>query len=80
MDGIFYIVFRIFFKGAEETHSTQYFTDKRQATQRFYNIVASELADPAVTYQYADIRDSNGSYVDGINPVIYDRRPEPNAE
>lgn len=81
MDGFFYIVFRVFFKGNTETHSTQYFTDKRQATQRFYNIVASELADPDVTYQYAEIKDCFGGNVDGLLPVVYDRRtqPEPNA-
>ena len=78
MDGLFYIVFRVFFKGAEETHSTQYFSDKLQATQRFYNIIAAELADPAVTYQYAEIKDSNGFNVDGLTPVVYDRRT-PNA-
>ena len=78
MDGLFYIVFRVFFKGTEETHSTQYFSDKLQATQRFYNIIAAELADPAVTYQYAEIKDSNGFNVDGLTPVVYDRRT-PNA-
>ena len=74
MDGLFYIVFRVFFKGATETHSTQYYTDKRQATQRFYNVISAELADPDVTYQFAELKDSTGNYVDGIYPVVYDRR------
>lgn len=74
MNPIFYIVIRIFNKGTQENHSVQQYTDKRTATQRFYNIIAADLADDAVTYQYAEIRDSNGNQVDGINPVVYDRR------
>lgn len=74
MTGIFYIVTRIYFKGSEKNNSIQYFTDKLEASQRFYNVIAADLADAAVTYQYADIRDNQGNYVDGINPVIYDRR------
>ena len=74
MTGIFYIVTRIFFKGTEKNNSIQYFSNKLEASQRFYNIIAADLANADVTYQYADIRDSQGNYVDGINPVIYDRR------
>lgn len=71
---MFYIVTRIFIKGTEENHSVQTFQDKRQATQRFYNIIASDLADPEVVYQFASIADSLGNQVDQIKPVVYDRR------
>jgi len=71
----FYIVTRIFYKGANETHSIQIFSDERQATQRFYNIIAADLADNDVTYQFASICNSNGAQI--LAPVIYDRRGEP---
>ena len=77
MDGFFYVVFRFFYKGATETHSTQFFTDKRQATQRFYNIIAQDLADDDITFQYVELKDCFSNDVDGIRPVIYDRRPQP---
>lgn len=74
MGEYFYIVTRIFFKGDNETHSVQIFTDSRQATQRFYNIIAADLADNAITYQFASICDNCGSNL--LNPVVYDRRGE----
>ena len=75
MSGNFYIVNRIVFKGKDESHSTQYFTDKLAATQRVYNIVASDLADTAVTYQMAELKDSFGNYLPDLpKPIIYDRR------
>ena len=70
----FFIVTRLFYKGTTENHSIQTFTDKRQATQRFYNIVAADLADNDITFQYASIVDCYGNMVDGIRPVVYDRR------
>ena len=75
MNPIFYIVIRIYNKGEQQNHSVQQFTDKRTATQRFYNIIAADLADDAVTYQYTEIRDCYGNPVDGLMPVVYDRRP-----
>lgn len=75
MNELFYIVIRIADKDEQKTHSVQEFTDKRTATQRFYNIIAADLADDSVTYQYTEIRDCFGGMVDGLNPVIYDRRP-----
>lgn len=78
MDGIFYIVTRIFFKGDNETHSIQLFTDSRQATQRFYGIIAADLADAAITYQFASICDNFGNNL--LNPVVYDRRGENSEE
>lgn len=76
MKDMFYIVIRIYNKGNQQNHSVQEFTDRRAATQRFYNIIAADLADTDVTYQYTEIRDCFGGMVDGLNPVIYDRRPE----
>ena len=78
MGEYFFIVTRIFYKGENETHSVQIFADKRQATQRFYGIVAADLADNAVTYQFASICDSLGNNV--LNPVVYDRRSENSEE
>ena len=80
MNGIFYVVFRFYYKGTEETHSTQFFPDKRQATQRFYNIVAQDLADNDITFQYCEITDCMGNAVDGLRPVVYDHRTSQNAE
>ena len=75
MNGISFFVTRIYYKGATESHSIQIFTDERQATQRFYNIIAADLADNDVTYQFASIMNSNGAQI--LPPVIYDRREVP---
>lgn len=80
MNEVFYVVFRFFYKGNSETHSTQFFTDKRQATQRFFNIVAQDLADNDITFQYVEIRDCFGGKVDNLDHVVYDRRTSPTAE
>lgn len=74
MNELFYIIIRVFYRGASETHSVEIKTDRRQATQRFYNIIASDLADDTITYQYCEIRDCYGNDVDGLHPVVYDRR------
>ena len=74
MENTFYIVTRIIYKGETESHSVEIKTDRRQATQRFYNIIAADLADNAVTYQFCSITDCYGNYVDDLRPVVYDRR------
>lgn len=76
MENIFYIVTRINYKGSTESHSIEIKTDKRQATQRFFNIIAADLADNTVTYQFASITDCYGNPVDNLQPVVYDRRAE----
>lgn len=76
MENYFFIVTRIFYKGESETHSVQIIADKRQATQRFYNIIAADLADNDITYQFASIVDIWGNPVDNLHPVVYDRRGE----
>ena len=73
MDGIFYSVIRIFYKGATETHSVQQYSDMREAQKRFYNIVGADLADNDITYQAAYIIDSNGVVCDW---KVFDRRAE----
>lgn len=72
MESYFFIVTRLYYKGQNETHSVQTFQDRWQATQRFYNIIATDLADNDITYQYASITDSNGNNI--LPPVVYDRR------
>lgn len=68
---IAYLVFRYYIKNGSENHSIQKFDDKLTATQRFYNIIAADLADSAITYQYTEIRGTDGGMVDGLNPVVY---------
>ena len=76
MENIFYIVTRIIYKGETESHSVEIKTDRRQATQRFYNIIAADLADNAVTYQFCSLVDCYGNYVNNLYPVVYDRRAQ----
>jgi len=80
MADIFYIITRVIYKGSNESHSIEIKTDRRQATQRYFNIIAADLSDNSVTYQFCSICDCFGNPVDNLRPVIYDRRPELNAE
>lgn len=75
MDG--YQVIRLFFKGDKETHSMQLFDDYLSAQQRYYNIIAADLADADITYQAAYIINAQGLMVDG---KVFDRRPTPEPE
>ena len=70
---MFYSVIRIFFKGDAETHSVQMFDTLQDAQKRYFNIIASDLADESVTYQSAYIIDSNGLMMEGR---VFDRRAE----
>ena len=74
MENNFFIITRIIYKGEAESHSVQIIADRRQATQRFYNVIAADLADNAVTYQFCSLCDCFGNLVDGVKPVVYDRR------
>lgn len=76
----FYIVTRVILKAGSWSNSVQRFDDERQATQRYYNIIAADLADTAVTYQFVSIYDCWGNHVGGLMPVVYDRRDEPEPE
>lgn len=70
---MFYSVIRIFFKGDVETHSVQQFDTIQDAQKRYFNIIATDLADESVTYQSAYIIDSNGLMMEGR---VFDRRAE----
>lgn len=81
MYGFFYIVIRNFYKNGKFNHSIEEYVDKRQATTRYYNIIAADLGNNDVTYQYCEIKDCKGRAVEGLPPVVYDRRPpEPEPE
>lgn len=56
----FFTVVRQYYKGDVETHSMEVKTDYMDALQRFFNIVASDLANAEITYQATYIVDSNG--------------------
>ena len=71
---MFYQVIRIFFKGATKSHSVEYFDDYGPALQRYFNIIAADLANNEVTYNAAYIIDNGGT---AIRHEVFDRRPEP---
>ena len=70
---MFYTVIRQFFKGENETHSMEIKTDREAAVQRFFNILAADLADNTITYNAAYIIDSNGLMIEGR---VFDRRTQ----
>lgn len=61
----FYSVVRLFYKGENESHSVQIFTDLQSAQTRYFNILAADLGAEDVTYCSAYIIDSNGMMVEG---------------
>lgn len=61
----FYSVVRVFYKGENESHSVQIFTDLQSAQTRYFNILAADLGAEDVTYCSAYIIDSNGMMVEG---------------
>jgi len=67
---MFYTVVRQFFKGETETHSMEVKTDRDAAIQRYFNILAADLADETITYNAAYIIDSNGLMIEGR---VFDR-------
>lgn len=78
MDG--YAIVRIYYKGEAETHSVEYRDTLLDAQQRFFNIVAADLANADITYQACYIIDANGLIREGR---VFDRRPpqpEPESE
>lgn len=68
---MFYQVIRIFFKGETKSHSVEYFDDYNAALQRYFNIIAADLANNEVTYNAAYLIDS-GSNV--YRKDFFDRR------
>ena len=72
-----FAIIRIFYKGDKETHSVEFKDSYFEAQQRYYNIIATDLANPDVTYQAAYIIDARGLMLDG---KVFDRTPEPEPE
>ena len=74
-----FVVIRIFYKGEAETHSVEFKDTYLEAQQRYYGIIAADLANPDVTYQAAYIIDARGLMLDG---KVFDRTPasEPEEE
>lgn len=68
---MFWTVVRQFFKGEAETHSMEIKETKEAAVQRYFNILAADLADNAITYNAAYIIDSTGLMIEGR---VFDRR------
>lgn len=66
-----YQIIRITFKGETKTNSVEYKSDYIEASQRFYNIIAADLANAEVTYQATYLKDAYGK--DVIDPVVYNR-------
>lgn len=77
MDG--FSIVRIFYKGVAETHSIEFRDTLLEAQQRFFNIVAADLANAEITYQACYIIDANGLMLEGR---VFDRREPvpPNEE
>ena len=72
-----FAVIRIYYKGDNETHSVEFKDTYLEAQQRYYNIIASDLANADITYQAAYIINASGLMLDG---KVFDRRPAPEPE
>lgn len=72
-----FAVIRIYYKGDKETHSVEFKDTYFEAQQRFYNIIASDLANADITYQAAYIINASGLMMDG---KVFDRTPAPETE
>ena len=70
---MFYQVIRIFFKGENKSHSVEYHDDYNAALQRYFNVIAADLANEQVTYNAAYLIDNAGGV---IRKDIFDRRNE----
>lgn len=72
-----FVVIRIFYKGEAETHSVEFKDTYLEAQQRYYNVIAADLANSDITYQAAYIINAAGLMLDG---KVFDRTPEPEPE
>ena len=70
---MFFQVIRIFFKGETRSNSVEYFDDYNAALQRYFNIIAADLANDQVTYNAAYLIDNGGAV---IRHEVFDRRNE----
>lgn len=67
---MFYTVIRQFIKGDNETHSMEIKTDYNAALQRYFNIIAADLADASISYNAAYIIGSDGTMLESR---VFDR-------
>jgi len=67
---MFYTIVRQFYKGEAETHSMEVKTDYDEALQRYFNIIAADLANTDITWNACYIINSNGLMVEGR---VFDR-------
>lgn len=72
-----FAIIRIFYKGEAETHSVEFKSTYFEAQQRYYGIIAADLANPDITYQAAYIINASGLMMDG---KVFDRTPAPEPE
>ena len=70
MENTFFTVIRQYMKGANETHSMEVYTDRQAALQRYFNIIASDLANAEITYQATYVIDKSGLMIEGR---VFDR-------
>ena len=71
---MFIQVIRIFFKGETKSHSVEYFNDYNSALQRYFNVIAADLANDQVTYNAAYLIDDGGNL---MRKDVFDRREVP---
>ena len=74
MDGLFYTVIRLFFKGEQETHSMQNFATFGDAQVQMYKNLAADLQASGVDYNAGYILASDGRVMDW---KVFDRRVVP---
>lgn len=72
-----FAIVRIFYKGNVEQHSVEFRDTYLEAQQRYYTIIATDLANTDITYQAAYIINAGGLMLDG---KVFDRTPEPEPE
>lgn len=72
-----FAIIRIFYKGDNETHSVEFRDTYLEAQQRYYNIIAADLANAEITYQATYIINAAGLMLDG---KVFDRTPVPEPE
>lgn len=70
---MFYQVIRVFFKGATKSNSVEYFDSYDAALQRYFNVIAADLANNEVTYNAAYLIDNGGNM---MRHEVFDRRGE----
>ena len=72
MNGIFYLVVRAFIKNGTESHSVELKQTFDEAENRFYSIVASDIANNEIEYMSAYVLRSDTGTVELFK--IKDRR------